>query len=271
MKTTYTTTLGEIIEYPNPPPELAAFIGRAVEAAEDPRVSEDAMIALVYGPENPLLEQGKFKGRGAVTKEVLANPTYKVFLDLLQHKRIALGLVTPEQLKATFTMTVADAVAAIGSITHDGVQRAVRSGRLAGQKTPTGYLIDPRSVETFKAGRRPRGPTKGAALRLVFGSAPGKSFRAKFAGLEVKEKSSLPDGSKLQHAEVATFERGAICFSEKKPNGKTLNRCFILVPSRRASRYPEKGPFYVEGHFKVEETENDEAKAAATFSAFVPS
>ncbi len=266
-KETYTTTLGEVIEYPTPAPDVAAFLRRCIDAAEDPRVSEDGLVGLIYGAENPVLEQGRFEGRGAVTKAVLANPLYGVFLDLLDHKRVALGKTTVDAQKAAYSVRVSDAAVEL-SMTPDAVRKAIVSGHLLALNTPDGYRIDPRSIADYKATRKPRGPSRGPALEVVMGSAPGLSFRAKFVGLHVVEKSKSGDGGSLARAEVAEFRKGAICFSEKKANGKTLNRCFVLAPAARASKY-EHGPFSVSGKFKIIETENDEKRAAQLFREFV--
>jgi hypothetical protein len=265
----YKTTLGETIEYPKPAPDVAKFLARIEEAAEDPRVREDAMIALVYSTENPILEQGKFEGRGAVTKAVLANPLYRVLLDLLEHKRVALGKVTPDQLGAAFTMTVAEAAREL-DITPDAVLRAIRAKRIAAVKKPTGYLADPRSVQSYRETRARGGMERAPDLRIVFGSAPGKSWRVRFDDLAIESSQERKDGTKLKIGSVASFVgKGAICFSETKRDGTKLNRFFLIEPARRVSRYPtEGGPFYVEGLFRVAETENDPQKAAKAFAAF---
>lgn len=264
----YRTTLGEVIEYPTPPPEVAAFLRRVEEAAEDPQVSESELITLIYGIENPLLEQGRFVGRGAVTKATLANPVYHVLLDLLQHKSIALGRVTSEALLSTFSMTVADAAEKLG-MTPDGVLRAVRAQRIAGHKTTGGYyLLDPRSVESYRIARDTRGFSKGLrrapALRIAFGNSPGKSFGVKFADLKVGESQKLKDG-KLRSAEVKTFRRGAV-----KITGAKMHRTFILEPAAKTSRY-DLGPFFIEGRFKIVEKVNDPKEAARVFREFEPS
>lgn len=279
----YTTTLGEVIKYPEPAADVAAFLRRVEDAAEDPRVTEDELISLIYGTENPILVQGKFEGRGAVTKEVLANPLYAVLTDLLQHKRIALGATSPAALKSAFTVTVAQAAEQIGNITLDGVRRACRSGRLVSIQTDAGILIDPRSVADFAAERKPRGPVAGSVLRVAFGSDKGKSFRIKFASVDVKSKKTRGDLT-ISHAEIPTFQRGAIAFSDTKKDGSKINRCFILEPATRAregitvedagapkgSRYALE-PFSIEGLFKVVQTENNPQKAAQLFKSFEPS
>lgn len=259
----YTTTLGEILEYPKPPAKVAGFLRRAQEAAEDPRVSENDLIDLIYGTENPLLEQGKFKGRGAVTKETLSSPLWPVFLDLLQHKRIALGLTSRERLEGLFTETVTEA-ARRARVTPDAIRKAVARQQIAALRKPGGHLLlDPRTVDTYIKGRIDKGFEKGPAVRLAIGNAPGQSFRVKFAGLRLGESGKLKDG-KIRFAEVDAFERAALMIT-----GKEMHRTFILEPSSRKHRY-ESGPFYLDGYFKFVEKINNATKASRAFRDFEP-
>ena len=85
----YTTILGEVIEYPAPSSEVAAFLERVKRAAHDPSVSEAQLSELVYGRENPVLDQTIFPGRGAVTKAVHANPVWPVMQDLLDAMQLS--------------------------------------------------------------------------------------------------------------------------------------------------------------------------------------
>lgn len=267
--TQYETILGELISYPEPDEETKAFLERAIDAAEDPRVSNDQLIELIYGLENPILEHGRFEGRGAVTKEVLKNPLYRVFLDLLDHKRVALGETSAAALREPFKLKVSEA-AEIAGVTPDAIRKAVRDSRLTGIETPDGIRIDPRGLRSWVETRKPRGKTKGAALKIRMGSAAGKSFRVKFAELKTTGKAETGDGGAIVLAEVPSFTEGAICFSEKKPNGRKINRCFILEPtSERTSEYTH-GPFGISGRFKVKETENHESRSAALFKSFSP-
>lgn len=260
----YTTVLGETIEYPKPAPEASRFLERVQTAAEDPLVSEDQLIELIYGPENPVLEQGKFEGRGAVTKAVLADPLYRVLLDLLDHKRVSLGKTDETRLQSAFTMTVAEAADEL-QVTPGGVRKAIDAKHVAAIKKPNGtYLLDPKSVEAYKATRKPRGFSKGPALRLAFGNAPGQSLRVKFADLTLGESKKLKNG-KLREAEVDSFRRAAVAIS-----GQEMHRCFIIEPTAKATNRFDLGPFFIEGKFKVVEKVNDAKKASQAFRAFEP-
>lgn len=259
----YQTTLGEVIRYPRPSPEVAAFLARAKEAAEDPAVSEGELISLVYGTENPILEQGRFPGRGAVTAKVLRDPVYHVLQDLLQHKRIALGHTTADALIGTFTVPVSAAAEELG-INSSAVRQAIAANKLSARKGANGqYLLDPRSIASYRLRVQKRGPEKGPALRIRMGNRPGQSFRVKAPGLHVTERRKEGD-ARIVDAEVPSFESAAIGFS-----GRELNRCFILAPAARIFRY-ELGPFYVEGRFKIAEKVNDAKRASERFKAFEP-
>lgn len=268
-KDQYKTVLGSVIQYPTPPPEVAAFIDRCTEATEDPRVSEDALLELIYGQENPVLEQGKFQGRGAVTKEVLQNPLYRVFLDLIDHKRIALGKVSPAKLDAAFTETVAEAAKRVGR-SADAIRKAVQSRRIAALEKPNGYLLDPNSVDAYIASTKPRGragtgKAAAPALRVRFGNGPGKSFRIKVLGGDiVKGDRRHEDDCKIQEATVAKFERAAISIS-----GPQMHRVFILEPTVRAENPGfDFKPWGISGRYKVVEKINDPKRASEAFKKF---
>ncbi len=83
----YQTLTGTTIEYETPTPELAEFLARVTEVANNPEMAEPALVDLIYGPDNPILQYGVLPGRGLVTKDVQANPVYAVLTDLLERKR----------------------------------------------------------------------------------------------------------------------------------------------------------------------------------------
>lgn len=259
----YTTTLGETIEYPKPRPDVSAFLTRAKEAAEDPAVSEAELITLIYGPDNPILEQGRFPGRGAVTKEVLANPIYHVLQDLLQHKRITLGHVSAEQLLSSFSLTVSEAAKKLG-ISQAAIRKAIAANHLSATKRPNGYLIDPRSVDSYRSRVTKRGLDKGPDLRARVGSAPGTSVRLKVEGEKVVDRSK--DGAaRFVDLEAAEFHEAALACSDEEQS------LFLRVaPAVRKSRF-DFGPFWLEGKFKIVEREEEPKKAVRRFREFSPS
>lgn len=257
----YTTTLGEVIEYPKPRPEVAAFLERVREAAEDPMVSENELITLAYGTENPILEQGRFVGRGAVTKEVFANPLYQVMQDLLQHKRLALGGTTTEQLFESFSLTVSEAAEQL-SVTQAAVRKAILAGYLSAVKRPNGYLVDPRSVASYRGRVARRGPAKGADLRARVGNAPGMSFQLKVAGVHQVGRERKGDARSID-LEAPTFRRAAVVWHSKEEH--------LFLALERAVRVQrlEFGPFWIEGKFKIVERSESPQGGATLFKKFV--
>src|SRR5690606_15916627 len=87
------TVSGHTIEYEANAP-TARFLARVQALLDDPRSTEDEMIALVYGPDNPILDKTIFPGRGAVTPAVLAPPVSRVLTAHLARKRVQ-SSVTP--------------------------------------------------------------------------------------------------------------------------------------------------------------------------------
>ena len=260
-KKTHETLLGEVIEYPVQPANVAAFIARATSAAYDPLVSEADLTALLYGPENPVLEHGRFEGRGAVTPAELRNPVYAVFLDLLDVKRAATGKASKPALEAAFRDTVSETAERLG-ISSSAIRQAIERGNIAAVKRPNGWLVDPKSADLYAETSKRRGPPRTQpALKLAFGNAPGVSFRPKVKDLEITDRGTLKDG-KITFGEVASFKRVAIAIS-----GKDMHRVLVLEPAARPTRY-EHGPFWVEGRFKFAGKSNDAQKSSQFFRDF---
>ncbi len=159
-KETYTTLFGEELRFPEPPPEVSAFLVRLRKFVNDPQVSELDMLNLLYGKENPLLDQTIFETRGAVTVVVFKNPVYHVMLDLLGQKAIQAGTLDPKKAEAAFSMTVPEASAQLG-IHQSAVRQAIHAHKLAAIKKGGQYLLEPDSVGAYRVSRR--GPQKGAA------------------------------------------------------------------------------------------------------------
>src|SRR5689334_4911921 len=84
---TYQTISGHEISY-EPTPEVAALLARLQAMLEDPAATQDQMIALAYGQDNPILDPNVIPGRGAVTPRVLEDPAYRVMTDILFRKRL---------------------------------------------------------------------------------------------------------------------------------------------------------------------------------------
>lgn len=275
----YTTIAGNVIDYV-PSPDEADFLARVVRATNDPNVTEAQLIELVYGRENPILDQSVFAGRGAVTASVVENPIYRVLLDLLDQKRVIDGKLDVAKAAEAYTLSVADAAKRL-EMSPGAVRQAIQAGNLAAWKKGATYFLEPRSVDTYRSRVARRGPSAASsaterrpavspsdvvpsepagsafALRARMGSATGWSFRLKAPHIEIVET----DG----HARVgvvSSFERAAIAFS-----GKKVNRFFVLEPADEPFRY-DFGPFFIEGRFRVAEKVNNAQEASERFKAF---
>jgi len=268
----HNTITGETLEYPRPSKAVAAFLARVVDGANDPNVSEAELTALVYGKENPLLDQTMFPHHGAVTVAVFADPVYHVMLDLLGRKRVQAGTLDLGAVSAASTMTITEAAAELG-VTSSAVRQAIHAHRLPAIKRGGSYLLDPRDVASFRVMRRgpkPRGEREEAVgkapapeerepdLRLRIGNKPGGSFRVKVDGFEVTGKEG-----KVVDGVVREFRgRAAIAFS-----GKDSNRMMVLEPAEEEESF-EIGGFYVRGKFRVVEKVNNPREAAERWKGF---
>ena len=254
---THVTLEGRELTYPAPTGALAAFLDRVVAMSCDPRVTEDELVELIYGTDNPLLDQSMFKDRGAVTREVFGNPVYHVLLDFLGRKRAQLGTLDMDAAREAATVTVTEAARQLG-ISTSAVRQAIHAGRLPAVKTGSQWLINPRDVELYKPSAR--GPAAEPALRVRFGNVEGKSLRPKIPGLRVSraEMGSVHDG------EAMSFQLAAFAVSDGKAN--TL---YIIEPADGEERVTSK-PFFVRGNFRVVEKVTDPSEASFRFKHFVP-
>lgn len=159
---THICITGEAVTYPEPPPALAGFISTVRAAVEDETVTENDLIRLLYGIDNPLLVQGIIPGRGAVTREVLQNPVYHVLLDLLAQKQSSTGRLDKSRLGERFTMSVGDAAEKLG-ISRQAVIGAIHRKRLAAHKSGDTWFVDPASVDGYMVSKR--GPQSAARQR----------------------------------------------------------------------------------------------------------
>lgn len=244
----YTTISGETIEYETPSREVAAFLARLVDAAHDPRVTESAMIDLLYGRTNPLLRQDILPGHGVVTKEVFANPVYHMMLDLLGRKRVQLDTLDPEAARDEYTITVTEAAERLG-VHPSAVRQAIQSGRLDAVKRGHQHLIRPSALESFKLARR--GPLPRAALQVRIGNDEHGSFRLRLADGFLDETGR--DAHRVEGV-VRSWKKAYVL-----SGAKGAYRFFELTPGEEEGEVAW-GPFFVRGHFAVRK-ENNTRKA----------
>lgn len=276
----YTTTAGEVIEYAPPADDVARYLARVIDAAHDPRVSEGELVELVYSKDNPLLDSSVMPGRGAVTREVFANPVYHVMHDLLFAKRLQMEHAerTGEVVQGLSVTEVAEQL----EMSESAVRQAVRRGDLVAAKVRGAHSIDPASVATYRGRVKRRGPeptrvelsgtARGTStvrgdlsvLRVRMGNEPGHSMKVKAPNIEVLEKRRLENEGRLTEAVVPSFQRVAVFTT-----GKTTAKVYELEPADEDCRI-EFGSFLVEGKFRIARKQSGPSRAAAAFKAFVP-
>lgn len=267
MKTEkYTMLTGETIEYERPTEEVASFLARVRSAANNPHISESEMVDLIYGRENPILDQTLFPYRGAVTKEVFANPLYHVMLDLLDHKRVQVGSLDVEKAKAEYTLRVPEVAERLG-IHQTAVRYAIKAKKLAAIKQGGTWLISPDSVESYKVSKR--GPA-GKQLReenpptieAKVGSAPGLSLRIMSDPPFVPEEQGecWIKGSAIKGT-LRNFVKAFAIMGRKQQY-----RFFVLEPSDEENELA-LGPLYIRGQFSIVEKINNSRKATERWRA----
>jgi hypothetical protein len=195
MELVHTTISGHRIAFPEPEGETQAFLKRVRVDAADPKVTENDLIATIYGNDNPLLAPGIVPGRGMVTRETLANPLYRVLIDLLDRKRMDEKGLAIEDIAARYTMPVSAAAAEL-EISTSAVLQAIAAGRLPSWLKDGKHFLPPAAVAAFKPERR--GPARvGPRLADL-----GVSMENAAAGAARVARMGLPVSSLVKAAKV---------------------------------------------------------------------
>jgi hypothetical protein len=252
---THTTINGRTIEY-EPSADEARFLRRIEAAIANPAISEADLRSLIYGTENPLLDQRA--GYTFVTPAAFESPVFRVLLDLLDRKRIAAGSLDLGKVAARYTLSVAEAAERIG-IRDSAVRTAVLEGRLPSWMKDGEIRLDPASVDSYQVSRRGRPPR----LLVTCGSKDGASMRICVVGgeLEVSRK----EGG-LVEGQVTSWERvGVITGAKREARSgelETTYRYWLLEPGG-VQRRVELDPFKVVGRFTIAEQRNGKAASEA--------
>lgn len=256
---THTTLSGRAIEYPDPTPAEAAFLARVRAAVDDPTVSSNDLLALIYGPENPVLDHDFLPGRAWVTPRVLDNPLYRVLADLHGVKEVRLGLLDVEKAHATYTVPVPDAARQLG-VTQQAVRAAIDGWRLAAVFRGGQWWLRPESLASFQVSKagRPRKTPAGVSARV--GGAKGASLSVRIEGGELAAEGK-EDG-----ATVGRFPAGWTRAVVKTTSDKGT-RAFEIEPAPGESGAIEHAGLYVRGPFKVAKKHNATAAANAAWRA----
>ena len=156
---TYKLMSGETITYPEPAPEVAAFLARVQAAADDPAVDLNGLISLIYSAENPLLDTTMLPGRAMVTKAAFNNPAYRIITNLMGEKSVRLGLLDPVAAEACYTISVNEAAEQLG-ITPGAVRAAIKARKIAAHLRNGEWYTRPESIAAYKVSNRGRKRTK---------------------------------------------------------------------------------------------------------------
>jgi hypothetical protein len=259
----HTTVSGHVIDYPEPEPKVAAILKRLARMADDPKATEDQMVALAYSSENPLLGPDLFPSRGAVTKETLLKPAWHVMQDYLARKYIAENGISLDKLAEEYTMTMSEAARHLG-IQPSAVRLAVQTSRLPAWVKDGTYYISPKALDSYevtKTGPAPQLRVRVAPLAVCIGNAEGKSFRLKHPG-ELADKTDV-EGGHIVAGRIARWRRVAIL------SGRRGDYRFAeIAPAETENEY-RFGPFYVRGRFDMKKI-NDSERAYDAWKAFQP-
>jgi len=252
---THTTINGRAVDY-DPTAEETRFIRRIEAAVIDPAISEAELRSLIYGPENPLLDQQA--GYSFVTPTAFDSPVFRVLLDLLDRKRVRTGSLDLEKTASRYTLSVLEAAERIG-IRDSAVRTAVIEGRLPSWVKDGQIRLAPESVDSYQVSRRGRPPR----LLVTCGSKDGASMRVRVVGGEL-EVSAKQGG--VVSGQVVNWEKvGVITGAKREARGggtETTYRFWLLSPGGQQRRV-EIAPFKVVGRFTVVHQANGKAASEA--------
>lgn len=258
----WTTLSGRELSFDEPTGALAAYWERLQSAAADPAVSHDALLALVYHVDNPLLDRTLMPGRGSVTRAAVDNPLYQAMADLISRKQVQLGELDLATAGAPYTATLQDAAEALG-LSTTAARQAIDSYRLAGWKKGGIWFIHPASIESYKLGNygaaiKPKG---GERLEIRMGvDGGGETLKLKYPAAEVEKEAG--------HVHSGNVAAGWRRVGVLTTSGPTT-RFFALEPGDEMGTIELAG-FYVRGRFRRAATENSSAKARVAWKAFKP-
>ncbi|MDB5306897.1 MAG: hypothetical protein JWO38_1099 [Gemmataceae bacterium] len=267
----HTLLSGETIEYPDPPPKVAAFLDRVRGAAADPGVSVGQLVALIYGLKNPLLDTTVLLGRAMVTKAASENPVFRVMADQIGVKQGIGPAATPDAC----TVSVPAAAEQLG-IAPAAVRAAISCRKLGAVLRNGQWYMRPEAVATYKVSTRgrktavKRGPgaaaSPPAAVRCVVGNDPGRSLSVKVVGGEfVREgnegnRTSGHFGPGWTKAVVKTTSKTTPTRFTTRTGADTSFRVFVLEPAAGEDDITHGG-FHLRGPFRVVQRVNNPTAA----------
>ena len=263
---TYALLSGELVEYPDQPAAVNAFIARVTAAVNDPNATPAEVLALAYGVENPVLDTRTQPGRAIVTKAVFENPVYRIFGDLVGRKQLFAEGET-DDVTDDYTVSVKEAAQQLG-LTESSVRTAIAGRKLSAVKRNGDWYIHPLSVASYKVSNRGRKkavpaerPTDPAEVRVRCGSAPGGSLAVRIAGADIVVEGKK--GSTVFAHFPANWARAAV-----KMTTDSGVRVFELEPAPGESGEVEHLGLSVTGPFKVVKKHNVVKAATAVWKHY---
>ncbi len=258
----HTTLMGERLEFPKPVGLIAPFLTMVEQAAADPKVTEEGIKRLVWGPDNPLLDTTTLPGRALATLETYEHPAFRVMLDWIDRKRIAVGSLDIDRAKAKYTMSVPGAAVQLG-VHETTVRTAIRSGRLSAWHRGGAYYLDPVSVSGYQVSIRgakavphvskrvAEVPNEKAPLMLRYGTDGEYELRVKWPKPLANRNRIHGD---VWEAEIPQGWRHVAVLTGNK--AKRTYRLYVLVPRAFNDPYDMQNlsfvGFHVRGQFEVE-------------------
>ncbi len=277
----YKTREGEGVTIPPLSPEADQFLERVEAAVTVEAMDGVAMVELVWGTENPLLERNPANpGLPFATRETYDHPAFQRMLQLIDRKREILGNLDFAAVEPRYIVTVPEAAQILG-IHETSVRQAIRGHRLAGIKKGTTYFLDPASVESYRVSTRGKEAKVQETEHAKVGFLPGAlHIREGAAGnytLQVKSTGGLAKAGNRKFGKASSVWENVLpagwkqvyVLTGKKQESKY--RLFILEPGKPD---PEKdmglsfAGFHVRGEFEVVSHENNPRKALEEWKGF---
>lgn len=260
MARIYETLSGHRIEYPDPDPKLAKFLQRASALVDDKKATEDDLVALVYGSDNPILDHTLVPGRGSVTREVFENPVYHVLTDLIWRKSVLEKGVDLAKVAKRYSLTVKEAAEQL-AVTPDAVRKAISARRVASWVKNGEYFLDPKGLTPLQKSAKPgRLPAGTEPLVVRAGNDGANQLHINYQG------GLLPENVRDVVAEttIPRWRRAGVLTA-----GHGKLRLFVIEPSDQDEEIEFHG-YHVRGKFKIVEKVNGSKAARLAWQGFEP-
>lgn len=254
---------GHRIEYPDPDAKTARFLQRLQALVDDPKTKTPDVVALIFGSENPIMDHTLFPERGAVTKEVLANPVYHVMTDLLARQQVKASRRPVEDYAKPYTLTVAQAAERKG-VSPDAIRKAIKAHRLPSWVREGEYFLNPQSLDLLDLGAR--GPVPAGAsprLKVRVGASHTGQLQIKYPGGHLPNKAEAIPYS--VETALGRWQRAAVLTA-----GHDRIRMFVLEPGEQDNEVEFEG-YWVRGKFNVVQKINGSAAARRAWESFTAS